>query len=91
MDTLNVPIGWMFVALTAIFALGLSPRWANRFYPTSPSFSRRLAAPVIFAALAAVCFAGFALQALSAVVIAGGALIAMHRRTARRNQRASIE
>ena len=84
MNTLDTPLGWMFVALAAIFTLGIAPPFARRFYPGSPNFVRRLAAPVIFALLAAACFQGMALPALSLVVILGTALIAVSRRIGRK-------
>ena len=51
-------LGWGFLLIAAIFSLGLARPFARRFYPGSPGFIPRLAAPVIFALLAAACFAG---------------------------------
>ena len=81
MNTLDTPLGWMFVALAAIFTLGLAAPFARRFYPSSPNLLRRLAAPVIFSLLAVACFRGGALPALVVVVIVGVGLIAIRRRS----------
>ncbi len=64
-------MGYMFVSLAAIFALGLVPSLAPRIYPASPNVSRRLIAPVVFAMLATACFTGIALQALVLTVVLG--------------------
>lgn len=69
----------MFVLLAAIFALGLTPRFAQRFYPDAPGFLRRLAAPILFALLAAVCFLGEALLALGVTAALGIVLICFSR------------
>ncbi len=87
MNTPDTQFGWMFVAIAALFTLGLIPRFARRFYPGSPSLLRRLAAPVIFLLLAAACFAGMALPSLSLVVLLGTAMIAVTRRKGRRPPR----
>ena len=86
MNTLHTQLGWMFAALAALFALGLAPRLAPRFYSAAPSAPRRLAAPVLFAALAVACFLGAAVQALSAVVIAGMPLIVSRRWEGRKHR-----
>ena len=71
MHTLDTPFGWMFTAITALFALGLTARFAPHFYPKSPGFVVRLAAPTIFALLAAACFHSLALPTLAAVTALG--------------------
>jgi len=73
----------MFLSLAAFFALGVSPRFARRFYPEAPSFRRRLAAPALFTMLALACFAGMALPALVASTAFGGAAVFYHRRQRR--------
>lgn len=84
MNTLDTPFGWMFAALAALFTLGSTAPFARRFYPSAPSFLRRLAAPVIFALLAVACFRGAALPALSFVVILGAVQIVVSRRIGRK-------
>ncbi|MGH7940687.1 MAG: hypothetical protein ACREFR_06400 [Limisphaerales bacterium] len=68
-DIFNKIMGWDFVVIAAIFALGLVKPFVRRFYPASAGFIRRLAAPVIFSALAATCFAGVGLWAFICAVI----------------------
>jgi hypothetical protein len=77
---MDTPLGWMFLGIATLLSLGLAPRLAGRFYPTRPRFVTRLAAPVIFGVLAALCFAGFATPALYVVAVAGIALIVYRRR-----------
>lgn len=86
MDTLDAPFGWLFVAMAALFALGLIPRWAVRFYPASPPFLVRLAAPIIFAVLASACFLGLSVQALTVVVVCGLTLIFVSRWAGRKSK-----
>ena len=86
MNTPDTQLGWMFVAMAAIFALGLIPRWAVRFYPTAPPFLVRLAAPVLFAVVASACFRGLAVKALALVIICGMTLIFISRRGARKSK-----
>lgn len=69
----------MFLSLAALFALGVSPRFARRFYPESPSFQRRLAAPALFAVLSIACFQGMALPALIATAALGSVVIIHNR------------
>lgn len=64
-------LAWMFVTIAAIFALGLTPHFARRFYPDMPHFRRRLAAPIIFGLLAAACFTGLAVPALALTAALG--------------------
>jgi hypothetical protein len=84
MDTINIyfaaPFAWMFAGIAVIFAFGLLPKLASRFYPASPAFRVRLAAPIIFALLAVACALGIAIQTLSAITIAGLTLIIGRRR-----------
>jgi hypothetical protein len=79
MNTPDTGFGWLFVAMAAIFALGLIPRWAVRYYPTSPPFLVRLAAPVIFAVLASACFLGLAVKAFAVLIVCGMILILIRR------------
>lgn len=79
MNALHTQFGWMFTAIAAIFALGLAPRFARHFYPASPNFLVRLAAPVSLATLGTACFMGMAIQALVAVVAVGVTLILISR------------
>ena len=60
-------MGWNFLLIAVVFALGLATPFARRFYPSSPSFVRRLAAPIIFIVLAVACFAGVGRWALICV------------------------
>ena len=87
MNTINtqiaLPFAWLFVSMTAIFALALWPKLAVRFYPESPNLGRRFAAPVIFALLAAACYLGAAIQTLAAVTLFGLILIVIQRRRGR--------
>jgi hypothetical protein len=83
---LNNIFGWMFVALAAIFLPGLTKLFAKYFYPASPGFSRRMAAPLIFSALALACFMGISFPALTLVVLLGLAQIIVSR-LKRRNAR----
>jgi hypothetical protein len=76
--------GWCMVAVASIFALGLVPRLASRFYRGSPGFARRLAAPVIFSVLAAACFLGIGGELLILVAVLGLTQIIMSRRRKRR-------
>ena len=71
MNTLWIALGWMFVALAAIYALGVAEPLARRFYPGSPGLLARLGAPLIFAGLAAACFQHFAIPALISIVTLG--------------------
>jgi hypothetical protein len=64
-------LGWMFVALAGIFALGMAKPFARYYYPGLPGFPRRLAAPLIFGILAAACFMGIGRAALIFVVLLG--------------------
>ncbi|VTR94125.1 unnamed protein product [Gemmata massiliana] len=79
METFFVQSGWCFVALAAIFGLGLIPRLAPRFYPSSPGPLVRLVAPLIFAALGAACFIGFGLEALVSIALLGSVPVIVHR------------
>ena len=81
---MDTTLGWMFVALAALFALALVPRLAVRFYPARPGVGTRSAAPVIFSLLAGACFSGFDMPALVAVVLLGSAQIITSRRKAKR-------
>ncbi|BCM89865.1 hypothetical protein IAD21_01713 [Abditibacteriota bacterium] len=76
---LDLSLGYMFVSIAAIFALGLVPILSSRIYPTSPSLQRRLIAPLLFVLLAGSCFAGLGFQALVLTVIAGLSCIALKR------------
>lgn len=67
--------GWCLLALAAIFSLALVPRFARRFYPTGPGVLVRLAAPVIFGALAGACFAGVGFEALVLTAVVGTVLV----------------
>ena len=80
MNTLSLPLGWMFVALSVLFGLGAVPRFARYFYPTRPSLRTRLVAPIIFLGIAGFCFGGAGMRALCLVVVAGGASIAVTQR-----------
>ncbi|WP_119321936.1 hypothetical protein [Capsulimonas corticalis] len=79
MNILPIQFSWLFAAIAAIFALGLSPRFARNFYPSSPNVRIRMAAPLIFASLAAACFLGAGVPALVLVVVVGTALILAQR------------
>jgi hypothetical protein len=85
---LNNILGWMFVLLATIFSLGLTKLFAKRFYPASPGFSRRLAAPLIFGVLALACFMGTSFLALTLVVLLGSTQVVIshlkHRNASRR-------
>ena len=72
-------MGWNFLLIAVVFALGLATLFARRFYPSSPSFVRRLAAPIIFIVLAVACFAGIGRWALICVTVLGLALIIVSR------------
>ncbi|BDI30714.1 hypothetical protein CCAX7_27650 [Capsulimonas corticalis] len=71
MDTLNIAFAGMFAALAAIFALGLTPQFSRRFYPESPGFFARLAAPVIFALLAMGSYWRMAIPSLVTIAVLG--------------------
>ncbi len=86
MNTLDTDFGWLFVAISAIFTLGLTPQWASRFYPASPTFLVRLAAPMIFALLASACFMGVAIQALMVIVVCGLTQIMVSRGAGRKSK-----
>ena len=79
MNTLDTPLGWMFVLIASVFALGLTRTFARHFYPESPGFARRLAAPLSFAALAGACFRGAALPALVLTFALGATMILLSR------------
>lgn len=83
------PLGWMFVALATIFALGIIGPLTLRYYPGQTTLPHRLAAPVIFSVLAAACFAGIGKGALIFVASLGLAL-AIRRRWQLRNSRPAI-
>jgi hypothetical protein len=75
-------LGYLFVLVTALFALGLAPRLAPLFYPdyfAEPGLLRRLAAPVLFALLALSCFIGWGLQAFILTAVLGMAQIIVSR------------
>jgi hypothetical protein len=78
-DVFNQLMGWDFVLIAAVFALGLTKTFARRFYPALPSLKHRLAAPIIFSTLAAACFAGFGFWALTRVATLGLALMIVTR------------
>ena len=82
MTTLSLPLGWVFVALSVIFGLGVVPRWARYFYPVPPSLRTRLIAPMLFLGIAAFCLGGAGLKALCLVAGAGVVLVAVNRRRA---------
>ena len=86
MNTLWITFGWMFVTLAAIYALGVAEPLARRFYPGSPGFLARLAAPLIFAVLAAACFLHVAVPALIVTVALGTVQIARSRWLRRRTR-----
>ena len=69
----------MFVALATIFALGLAGPLARHYYPGPTTFSRRVAAPLIFSVLAAACFTGIGLTALIFAVLLGLTLVIVRR------------
>jgi hypothetical protein len=79
METYYVPFGWCMSAVAVLFGFGLIPRLAPRFYPTSPGVLVRLAAPLIFGALAAASFLGVGREALVAVVVLGLAQVVVSR------------
>ena len=72
-------LGWMFVALTAIFALGIAGPLARQYYPGPSTLPRRLAAPLIFNILAMACFMGFGQAALIFTVLLGLTLVVSRR------------
>ena len=72
---MDTPLGWTFTGIAALFSFGLVPSLAAWFYPTRPGFFTRLAAPVIFAVMAAACFAGFSTPVLVTVAVLGTAVI----------------
>jgi hypothetical protein len=80
---MDTPFGWMFLGLAVIFSLGLISRLAGKFYPSRPRLLVRLAAPVIFAFIAAACFVGLTMYVLSAVAVLGLVLIVLTRRRAK--------
>ena len=80
---MDTTLGWMFIALAALFSLALLPRLAGRFYPTRPGYVTRLAAPVIFGLIAAACFAGYGLPALAVIAVVGFAQIIANRKRVR--------
>jgi hypothetical protein len=79
-------LGRMFVLLSVVFAMGLIKPFVRHFYPASPGFPRRLAAPIIFVVLAMACFKGLGSVALILVVLSGLTQIIISRRR-RRNAR----
>jgi hypothetical protein len=87
MNFLNVPLGWMFLSIAALFAFGVSPRFARRFYPEGPGLPARLAAPALFTALSVACFLGMALPAL-VTTVALGTIGSIHHRHKLREARA---
>ena len=72
-------LGWMFVALAAIFALGLAGPLVRHYYPGPSTLPRRMAAPLIFSILAAACFTGIGLAALIFFVLLGLTLMIVRR------------
>lgn len=80
--------GWTLALIAAVFALGLTAPFARRFYPGSPGFRRRLAAPLIFGAWAVACCIGFGRVALFLVAFLGLILIAITRWRHHREKRA---
>jgi len=68
-------LGWTFGLIAAIFSLGLAQPFARHFYRGAVSFPRRMAAPVIFAALAVACFTGMGLPALIFIALFGSATV----------------
>jgi len=83
---LYAAFGWIFVALAAIFALGMAKPFARYYYPDLPSFPRRLAAPLIFGVLAAACFMGIGRAVLIFVVLVGLTLVFIRRWRCRNNK-----
>ncbi len=81
-------LGWTFMLIACLFALGLATPIARHFYPDSPKFRHRLAAPLIFGALAVACFIGFGRAALFLVALLGLSLIAVSRWRRRSAKRA---
>jgi len=79
-------MGWLFAAIATLFSLGLTPRFGRSFYPTSPSFGLRLAAPALFLLIATACFWGYAIQAFVVTVALGLPLIVTRRWNDRRNK-----
>ncbi len=80
MNNFFTPLGWMFLAMSLLFMMGLLNPFAHRFYPGKAGVVARSAAPVIFACLAIACFKGAGLQALLALAIAGMVQITLNRR-----------
>ena len=74
------PLGWCFLAIAGLFLLGLTPRFAPRFYPDASGVVARAAAPVLFALLAAACFGGWGQPALVTTTLVGAALCVLQRR-----------
>ena len=81
MDDFYVVFAWTFVAIYALFMLGLAPAIGRQIYPQfdSLSLATRAIAPLPFAIIAAGCFAGFGQPTLIAVIVVGIALIGLHR------------
>ena len=77
-DLYNV-FGWMFLAIAAIFTLGIARPLARHYYPGRSTFPRRLAAPLIFGILAAMCFMGIGQAALIFAVLLGLTLVIIRR------------
>ena len=63
--------GAILFAVAALFTPGVLPRFAPRFYPGNPALGRRLAAPLLFAALGAACFTGAGPGAMIAAAMLG--------------------
>jgi len=81
-------LGWTYGLIAFLFALGLATPIARHFYPDLPSFRHRLAAPLIFGAMALACFIGFGHAALLLVSLPGLILIAVSHWRRRSGKRA---
>ena len=85
MNHFFVPFGGCLLLIAGIFSLGLWNPIGRRLYPGAPSVPRRLAAPLVFAALATACFFGHGLEAMLLTTILGALLIRHNRRVRQRH------
>jgi len=72
-------LGWCFVAMAALFSLGIWPVLKTKVYPQAPGLGARMAVPAMFLILAQACFAGFGLWFMIFVILAGARLIYFRR------------